>query len=101
MIEVEEELETTWETEMNLSYNKTAYATVSLSYKVVNCESSSYYGDQWVTEKWQDINVISSEIYEYEVYDDDVLQFDTVLTTKESNELKEQATQEFLESELQ
>jgi hypothetical protein len=101
MIEVEEELETTWETDITLSYNKVAYATVSLSYQVVNCESSSYYGEQWVTEKWQDINVISSEISEYEVYDEDGKKFDTVLTTKESIELKEQATQEFLESELQ
>jgi len=101
MIEVEEELETTWETEMNLSYNMTAYATVSLSYKVVNCESSSYCGDQWVTEKWQDIEIIDSDIFEYEVYDEDGEKFDTVLTTKESSELKEQATQEFLESELQ
>ena len=44
--------------------------TVNIEYEVINCDCSSYAGEQEVTEHWQEIDLFDHEILKYERFFD-------------------------------
>ena len=88
------------ETECDLPNGNLCIAKVKIDFEIEDCECSSECGDQWVTEKWQRTIVTDSDIIRYEIYDEDTHEeCDVFLSAQEREEVRETATQEFLESE--
>ena len=88
------------ETECDLPNGNLCIAKVKIDFEIEDCECSSECGDQWVTEKWQRTIVTDSDIIGYKIYDEDTHEeCDVFLSAQEREEVRETATQEFLDSE--
>ncbi len=76
-------------------------ATVRIDFRYKDCECSSEAGNQWVTERWQEIDILETEILEYIIYDEGTSDemVEVFLTSQEREEVRETAKQDFIESE--
>ena len=88
------------EVECDLMNGTLCIATVRIDFRYKDCECSSEAGNQWVTERWQEIDILKAEILEYKIYDEDCDEkVEVFLTSQEREEVIETAKQDFIESE--
>lgn len=87
------------EVEIEVGGDEYLFGTVRIAFEYENCECSSEAGNQWVTQKWQEIHITEIELLEYYYCDDDGNDIDRQISRPDREELIETAKQEFYDSE--
>ncbi len=87
------------EVEIEIGNDIYLYGVVRIAFEYENCECSSEVGEQWITRKWQQLNIDEVELLRYYFCNDEGDDIDRELTPGMREEIEEQAIQEFIESE--
>ena len=70
---------------------------MQITFYYENCECSSDCGNQFVTERWQEINIASAELLSYVFFNDDDNEIQKEISSVQKDELIETAIREFTE----
>lgn len=73
---------------------------VRIAFEYESCECSSEAGNQWVTEKWQEIHITEIELLNYYYCDDEDNDIDKTISQPDREELITKAKQEFYDSDF-
>lgn len=84
-IEIDEIINGTW-----------CQAYVRIEYEIENAESSSECGNQYVTDSWQELHVVESDILDHQFYDDNGEGIEKEMTPEERAALIEKANEKFV-----
>ncbi len=87
------------EVEIEVGRDEYLFGTVRIAFEYENCECSSEAGNQWVTQKWQEIHITEIELLNYYYCDDECNDIDKTISQPDREELIETAKQEFYDSE--
>ena len=77
--------------------NEFLTGSVQITFYYENCECSSDCGNQVVTEKWQEINIVSADLQSYVFLDQNDNEIQKEISPVQKDELIETAIREFTE----